>query len=114
MLWMKKTVLMILDDLGLSNYDDIEKQINHPEMTQLKIEKYVNKKLKDAELKRNQLKGRKTQVLLSYKKGKISEAQKTMDYKRFDNARAVLNLYIKHLDQNSNNFQWNNNNNWTA
>ena len=98
MLWMKKTVLMILDDLGLSNYDDIEKQINHPEMTQLKIEKYVNKKLKDAELKRNQLKGRKTQVLLSYKKGKISEAQKTMDYKRFDNARAVLNLYIKHYE----------------
>ena len=51
---------MILDDLDLSNYDDIEKQINQPEMTQRKIKKYVNKKLKDAEHKRNQLKGRKT------------------------------------------------------
>ena len=27
---------MILDDLGLSNYDDIEKQLNQPEMTQKK------------------------------------------------------------------------------
>ena len=87
---------MILDDLELSNYDDIEKQINQPEMTQRKIKKYVNKKLKDAEHKRNQLKGRKTQVLLAYKKGDIGEAQKTIDFKRIDNARAVLNQYIKH------------------
>ena len=89
---------MILDELGLSNYDDIEKQLNQPEMTQRKNKKYVNKKLKDAEHKRNQLKGRKTQVSLAYKKGKIGEAQKTMDYKRIDNARVVLNQYIKHYE----------------
>ena len=87
---------MILDDLGLSNYDDIEKQINQPEMTQLKIKKYVNKKLKDAEFRRNQLKGRKSQVSQAYNKGKIGEAQKTMGYKRIDNASAVLNQYIEH------------------
>ena len=87
---------MILDDLGLSNYDDIEKQINQPEMTQLKIKKYVNKKLKDAEFRRNQLKGRKSQVSQAYNKGKIGEAQKTMQYKRIDNASAVLNQYIQH------------------
>ena len=87
---------MILDELGLSNYDDIEKQLNQPEMTQRKNKKYVNKKLKDAEHKRNQLKGRKTQVLLAYKKGDIGEAQKTLNYKRIDNARAVLNQYIQH------------------
>ena len=87
---------MILDELELSNYDDIEKQINQPEMTPRKIKRYIDKKLKDAEHKRNQLKGRKTQVLLAYKKGDIGEAQKTMDYKRIDNARAVLNQYIKH------------------
>ena len=28
---------MILDDLGLPNYDDIEKQLNQPEMTQKRI-----------------------------------------------------------------------------
>ena len=67
---------MILDELELSNYDDIEKQINQPEMTQRKIKKYVNKKLKEAEFKRNQLKGYKTNVSKDYNKGKISEAQK--------------------------------------
>ena len=89
---------MILDDLGLPNYDDIEKQINQPEMTQKKIKLYVNKKLKDAEFRRNQLKGYKTHVSKVYNKGKIGEAQKTMEYKRIDNARAVLNQYIKHYE----------------
>ena len=89
---------MILDDLGLSNYDDIEKQLNQPEMTQQKIKLYVSKKLKDAEFKRHQLKGYKSQVSQAYNKGKIGEAQKTMDYKRIDNARAVLNQYIKHYE----------------
>ena len=89
---------MILDELDLSNYDDIEKQIKQPEMTQNKIKLYVNKKLKDAEFRRNQLKGYKTHVSKDYNKGKISEAQKTMDYKRIDNARAVLNQYIKHYE----------------
>ena len=89
---------MILDDLGLSNYDDIEKQLNQPEMTQRKIKLYVNKKLKKAETKRHQLKGYKSQVSQAYNKGKIGEAQKTLDYKRIDNARAVLNQYIKHYE----------------
>ena len=87
---------MILDDLGLSNYDDIEKQINQPEMTPRKIEKYLNKKLKDADFRRNQLKGRKSQVSQAYNKGKIGEAEKTLKYKRIDNARAVVNQYIMH------------------
>ena len=89
---------MILDDLGLSNYDDIEKQLNQPEMTNKKIKLYVNKKLKEAETRRNHLKGHKSQVSQAYNKGKIGEAQKTMDYKRIDNARAVLNQYIKHYE----------------
>ena len=89
---------MILDDLDLSNYDDIEKQLKQPEMTPRKIKRYIDKKLTDANIKRNQLKGRKSQVSQAYNKGKISEAQKTMDYKRIDNARAVLNQYIKHYE----------------
>ena len=89
---------IILDDLGLSNYDDIEKQLKQPEMTPRKIKRYIDKKLTDANIKRNQLKGRKSQVSQAYNKGKISEAQKTMDYKRIDNASAVLNQYIKHYE----------------
>ena len=90
------SVNMILDELELSNYDDIEKQLNQPEMTSKKSKKYINKKLKDAEFKRNQLKGRKSQVSQEYNKGKIGEAEKTLKYKRIDNARAVLNQFIKH------------------
>ena len=89
---------MILEELDLSNYDDIEKQLNQPEMTPRKIKRYIDKKLTDANIKRNQLKGYKSQVSQAYNKGKISEAQKTMDYKRIDNARAVLNQYIKHYE----------------
>ena len=89
---------MILDDLSLSNYDDIEKQLNQPEMTQQKIKQYVNKKIKDAKSRRHQLKGYKSQVSQSYNKGKIGEAQKTLNYKRIDNARAVLNQYIEHYE----------------
>ena len=89
---------MILDELELSNYDDIEKQIIQPEMTPRKIKRYIDKKLKDAIKVRNQLKGRKSQASQAYNKGKIGEAQKTMDYKRIDNARVVLNQYIKHYE----------------
>ena len=86
----------ILDDLGLSNYDAIEKQLNQPEMTQQKIKKYINKKLKDAEFKRRQLKGYKSQVSQAFNKGKIGEAERNLKYKRIDNARVVVNQYIKH------------------
>ena len=90
------SVNMILDDLDLSNYDDIEKQLERPEMTPQKKKKYVNKKLKDAIIVRNKLKGHKSQVSQAYNKGKIGEAQKTQDYKRIDNARAVLNQFIEY------------------
>ena len=89
---------LILDDLGLSNYDDIEKQLNQPEMTQKKTNLYVNKKLKEAETKRHQLNGYKSQVSQAYNKGKIYEAEKTMEYDRIDKARTVLNKYIKHYE----------------
>ena len=87
---------MILDDLGLSNYDDIEKQLNQPEMTQQRIKQYIDKKLKLAKNKRHQLNGLKSQVSQSYNKGETSKAEKTMKYKRIDDARHVLNRFIKH------------------
>ena len=87
---------MILDELELSNYDDIEKQIIQPEMTPRKIKSYIDKKLKDAKFRRNQLKGYKSNISKEFNEGKIGEAQKTLDYKRIDNARAVLNQYIEH------------------
>ena len=89
---------MILDDLELSNYDDIEKQLNQPEMTPRKIKRYIDKKLKDAIKVRNQLKGRKSQASQAYNKGNLNEAEKTLVFKILDNERVVVNQYIKHYE----------------
>ena len=90
------SVNMILDGLKLSNYDDIEKQLKQPEMTQKNTKLYINKKLKKAEKTRHSIKGQKSQTSQAYKKGWIGLAQKTLEYKRFDNALAVLNQFIEH------------------
>ena len=87
---------MTLDDLDLSNYDDIEKQLNQPEMTPRKIKRYIDKKLKDAIKVRNQLRGRKSQASQAYNKGNLNEAEKTLVFKILDNERVVVNQYIKH------------------
>ena len=89
---------MILDELELSNYDDIEKQLNQPEMTPRKIKRYIDKKLKDAIKVRNQLKGRKSQASQAYNKGNLSEVEKTLVFKILDNERVVVNQYIKHYE----------------
>ena len=89
---------MILDELDLSNYDDIEKQLERPEMPKKQIKPFLKKKVEAANHKRNQLKGRKSQVSQEYNKGKIGEAEKTLKYKKIDNERVVLNQYIKHYE----------------
>ena len=89
---------MILDELGLSNYDDIEKQLERPEMPKSQIKPFLKKKLKDAIFVRNQLKGHKSHVTQKFNKGIIGEAQKTLDNKRIDTMRAVLNQFIKYYE----------------
>ena len=88
----------ILDDLGLQNYDSVEKVINQQEMTQRKNKKYLNKIVNDAKFKRNQLKGYKTSITKQFNSGLISEAVKQQEYKRIDNARVTLNAYIEHYE----------------
>ena len=88
----------ILGDLGLQNYDSVEKVINQQEMTQQKNKKYLNKIINEAKTKRNQLKGYKSHITKQYKSGEISDADRQMLNKRIDNARATLNEYIKHYE----------------
>ena len=87
---------MILDDLGLSNYDDIEKQLNRPEMPKSQIKPFLKKKIKAAVSKINYFKGRRTQVNRLYNLGEMGGAEMAIESKKIDNARAVLNPYIKH------------------
>ena len=88
----------ILGDLGLQNYDSVEKVINQQEMTQQKNKKYLNKIINEAKTKRNQLKGYKTSITKQFNSGLISEAMKQQENKRIDNARKTLNEYIKHYE----------------
>ena len=52
-------------------------------------------------MKRNQLKGFKSNVSNKYNSRMISEAEKQMLHKRIDNARGVLNEYINYYEKKS-------------
>ena len=80
----KDNTNMILDDMGLLNYDDVEAQLSRQDMTPTLRNNFFlkNKVIKDSEFKRNQLKGYKAQVSRAYNKGKINDAHKQMEYKR--------------------------------
>ena len=49
-------------------------------------------------MKRNQLKGYKSHVTKQFKSGYITEAERKLMNKRLNNARATLNAYIKHFE----------------
>ena len=86
----------ILGDLGLQNYDSVEKVLNQQEMTEQKNRKYLRNIINAAKTKRNQLKGYKSSISKQFNSGLISEAKKQQEYKRIDNARVTLNTYIDH------------------
>ena len=86
----------MLDDLGITNYESVDKSLNQPEMTSNKKEMYLGKIIKDAEFKRKQIGGYKADVTKKYKKGALSKADRQLMNKRLDDARAVLNEYINH------------------
>ena len=87
-----------LDDIGIPNYENVDKILNQPEMNPIKTKAYLNKILKEAVYKRNQLNGFKANITKQYKSGKISEADRQMQNKRIDNARVTLNGYINHYN----------------
>ena len=87
-----------LDDIGLPNYDSVNIVLSQPEMTPKKSQSYLKKILKSASLKRHQLKGYKSSVTKDYQSGYISDAERQYRNKRIDDARVVLNKYIKHYE----------------
>ena len=87
-----------LEDIGISNYEQIEKILDQPEMTDKKKRSFINKIIKDATFKRKQLSGFKANVTKKYKSGNLSEAERQMQNKRIDNARVVLNEDINHYN----------------
>ena len=88
----------ILEDIGISDYEQIETILNQPEMTDKKKRLFINKIMKNAKFKRKQLSGFKANVTKQYKSGNLSEAERQIKNKRIDDTRVVLNEYIKHYD----------------
>ena len=77
-----------LDDMGLPNYESVDMVLNQPEMTTQKTRAYLKTSiLKNASLKRNQLKGYKATVTKEYSSGIISASERQNRKKRIDNAR---------------------------
>ena len=86
----------ILHDLGIPNYESVDMTLNQPEMTPQKTKGYFNTIIKKAESERKKFRGYKANITKKYNKGVISEAASQMMKKRLDDAKAVLNEYIKH------------------
>ena len=88
----------ILEDIGIPNYENVDKILNQPEINPTKTKTYLNKILKEAKFKKKQLNGFQANVTKKYNSGEISEADRQMQNKRISNARATLNDYIKYHD----------------
>ena len=88
----------ILEDIGIKSYEDVDYQLNEPVMTPKNTKKYLEKIIKEAKFKKNQLKGYKSHVTKQYNSGAIKESDKQMTNKRLDNTRNALNEYIKHYE----------------
>ena len=87
-----------LEDIGIPDYENVEMVLNQQEMTPQKTKAYLNKIINNANFKRKQLSGFKANVTKKYKSGNLSEAERQIQNKRIDNARVVLNEYIKHYN----------------
>ena len=83
-----------LDKLGLTNYDDIEAQLEREDMTEKTKNSFLSKKIDNAVKKRQQLPGYKTQITKQLNKGLISQPEAQFRRKVIDDARKVLNDYI--------------------
>ena len=89
---------VILDDIGITNYENVEKILNQPEMTPQKTKAYLNKIIDEAKYRRNQLSVYKSHVTKQFNSGKILAAERQEQNKRINNARVTLNEYIKHYN----------------
>ena len=86
-----------LDKLDLPNYDDIDYQLNQPEMTQRKRKNYIEKTMKNTMEERLRLNAYKANVTKEYNSRLISESERQVKNKSIDDTRVILNEYLKIL-----------------
>ena len=85
----------ILNHLDLPNYDDVQMRLDQPEMTATKQRNYLDKVVKDAEMRRRQVIAFKSDATKKFKKGIINAAERDRIHQNSDKFRLELNDYIK-------------------
>ena len=85
-----------LDQLGISNYYDIESQINRDDISEKTRQTFLVRKIEEATKKRQQLPGYKTHITKQLNKGMISQAEAQFERKVIDDTRKVLTDYINY------------------
>ena len=87
----------ILNELDLTNYDDLEKTLNEPDISSVRKAQYLNHLLTIATMKTNQLKGYKASFTKKWKKGEITEEQKQWQHRKADRGFQALKEYKNYL-----------------
>ena len=95
----KEEANQILNDLDLTNYDDLEKTLNEPDISSARKAQYLNNLLTIATMKTNQLKGFKASFTKKWKKGEITEEQKQWQHRRADRGFQTLKEYKNYLNK---------------
>ena len=80
-----------LDQLGLPNYDDIEKRLAEPEMNYERRQNYLRKVAKDAETRRKQVAALKTHAANAFKRGEINKEEMDEKYAESDRLQKPIN-----------------------
>ena len=99
----KEEANQILNDLDLTNYDDLEKTLNEPDISSARKAQYLNNLLTIATMKTNQLKGYKASFTKKWKKGEITEEQKQWQHRRADRGFQTLKEYKNYLNKQNQN-----------
>ena len=82
-------------DLHVPNYDNVQMRLDQSEMTATKQRNYLDKVVKDAEMRRRQVIAFKSDATKKFKKGIINAAERDRIHQNSDKFRLELNDYIK-------------------
>ena len=86
----------ILDQIGLPNYNDVEMRLAEPEMTETKQRNYLEKVVKDAEVRRRQAVAIKSNATKDFKAGKITGEERDLAHNRSNLLQKEIKDYKKH------------------
>ena len=89
----------VLDELEISNYEEVELRLQQEDMNDKKRKSYLTKTLKKAKEKRQQLNGHSAQITKKLNSGLITEAEAQYRRKILQDTRKVLTDYMNYHQQ---------------